>query len=52
MKSESKTRVQIPIPHELHRALKIRCATEGITMQIVLANLLTQYMKGYKPPKA
>jgi predicted DNA binding CopG/RHH family protein len=45
-------RVVIYIQTELHRALKIRCADEGMKMQDVMRKLIKNYMKGYKGPAA
>ena len=38
----------VRIPEELHRALKVKCASEGLDMQSVLTKLIEGYVKGSK----
>ena len=33
------------IPEELHRALKIKCVTEGVEMNTVVTKLIEDYVK-------
>jgi predicted HicB family RNase H-like nuclease len=41
----------IRIPEELHRALKIKCVTEGVEMNAVVMKLIEGYVKETKPKK-
>jgi predicted HicB family RNase H-like nuclease len=36
------------IPEELHRALKIKCVTEGVEMNTVVTKLIEDYVKETK----
>ena len=36
------------LPHELHRALKIKCVTEGVEMNRVVTQLIEKYLKENK----
>jgi predicted DNA binding CopG/RHH family protein len=38
----------VRIPEELHRALKVKCASEGLDMQSVLTKLIEGYVKARK----
>ena len=39
------------IPEELHRALKIKCVTEGVEMNTVVTKLIEDYVRKAKPKK-
>jgi predicted DNA binding CopG/RHH family protein len=39
----------VRIPEELHKALKIKCVSEGLDMQAVVTKLIEGYVKGSKP---
>jgi hypothetical protein len=41
----------VRIPEELHKALKIKCATEGVDIQSVVTKLIEGYVKESKPKK-
>jgi predicted HicB family RNase H-like nuclease len=38
----------VRMPEELHRALKVKCASEGTVMNNVVTKLIEQYVKGSK----
>jgi predicted HicB family RNase H-like nuclease len=39
----------VRLSEELHRALKVKCASEGKTMNEVITELIEVYVKGSKP---
>jgi predicted HicB family RNase H-like nuclease len=39
------------IPEELHKALKIKCVTEGVEMNTIVTKLIENYVKESKPKK-
>jgi len=39
------------IPEELHKALKIKCVTEGVEMNTAVTKLIETYVKESKPKK-
>jgi predicted HicB family RNase H-like nuclease len=41
----------VRISEELHRALKIKCVTEGVEMNAVVTKLIESYVKESKPKK-
>ena len=41
----------VRIPEELHKALKLRCVSEGLDMQAVVTKLIENYVKESKPKK-
>jgi predicted DNA binding CopG/RHH family protein len=41
----------VRIPEELHKALKVKCASEGIDIQSVITKLIEGYVKESKPKK-
>jgi len=41
----------VRIPEELHKALKLRCVSEGLDMQAVVTKLIEKYVKESKPKK-
>jgi hypothetical protein len=41
----------VRIPEELHKALKVKCAVEGVDMASVITKLIEGYVKETKPKK-
>jgi predicted DNA binding CopG/RHH family protein len=41
----------VRIPEELHKALKLKCVSEGLDMQAVVTKLIESYVKETKPKK-
>ena len=41
----------IRIPEELHRTFKIKCVTEGVDMNQIVTQWITDYVKETKPKK-
>jgi predicted HicB family RNase H-like nuclease len=41
----------VRISEELHRALKIKCVTDGVEMNTVITKLIEGYVKESKPKK-
>jgi plasmid stability protein len=44
-------RLTIDLPDEIYRELKIRCATEGVTMADVIRRLVEEHLKAGKKQK-
>jgi predicted DNA binding CopG/RHH family protein len=41
----------VRIPEELHKALKLKCVSEGLDMQAAVTKLIENYVKENKPKK-
>lgn len=43
--SENKSRLTVQMPTELHRKLKAKCAMDGTKLNVVVNNLVEQYLR-------
>mgnify|MGYP000147371696 CR=1 FL=1 len=43
--SDHKSRLTVEIPSEMHRQLKARCAMDGTKLNVVVTDLVEQYLR-------